>query len=159
QFDQFHPAWEVLKKMTADNAKFRCFPDSVHTNGPGGLLMAHSILTAMRAPALVSDAALDADGKVQSTKNCDVRDLKSECRGLTYKRLVQALPLAVSPDGKGRLSCLDNLSALNVYGLKVTGLKDGRSQLSIDGKKVGELDSKQLAGGVNLALYDLGPIT
>src|SRR5262245_15064400 len=25
QFDQFHPAWEVLKKMAADNARFRCF--------------------------------------------------------------------------------------------------------------------------------------
>src|SRR5262249_13648221 len=142
QFDQFHPAWEVLKKMAADNAKFRCFPDSVHTNGAGGLLMAHSILTAMRAPALVSDAALGADGKVLSAKNCALTDVKAD-NGLTFTRLDKALPLVISPDAKPLLPYLDNLSALNVYGLKVTGLKGGKYQLSVDGKKVGEFGSEQ----------------
>src|SRR5262249_1018036 len=39
-FDQFHPALAVLQKMAEDKAAFDCFPDSVHTNGRGGLLMA-----------------------------------------------------------------------------------------------------------------------
>lgn len=159
--DQFHPALAVLKKMTADNAKFDCFPDSVHTNSRGGLLMAYAILTAMHAPALVSEAVLDAQGKtVTAAEKCKVTDIALADGKLSFVRLDEALPLVLSADQKALLPYLDNLAALNNYGLKVTGLaKNTQYQLTIDGKLVAKFTGDQLAKGVNLALDDLGPIT
>jgi lysophospholipase L1-like esterase len=158
--DQFSSALAVLKKMAADKAAFDCFPDSVHTNSKGGVLMAHSILTAMHAPAVVSDLALDATGKVTASDGCKVSDVKAGSDSITFTRLDNALPLVLSADQKGLLPYLDNLANLNRYGLKVAGLdKAGRYELKIDGKKAATFTGEQLAKGVNLAGEDLGPIT
>jgi lysophospholipase L1-like esterase len=160
QFDQFHPALAVLQKMAKDNTPFDCFPDSVHTNTLGGLLMADAILTAMHAPAIVSEADLDAGGKVLGTDRCKVSDVKAEGGNLRFTRLDDALPMVLSSEQKQLLPYLDNLANLNRYGLKVTGLeKDAHYELKIDGQKVADLTGDQLGKGVNLALDDLGPIT
>jgi lysophospholipase L1-like esterase len=158
--DQFHSALAVLHQMTEDRAAFDCFPDSVHTNSRGGLLMAWSILTALHAPGTVSDLALEADGKVTAAERCKVSGVTSANGRLSFTRSDEALPLVLAPEQKQLLPYLDNLSALNRYGLKVSGLdKDGKYELKIDGKKVAELAGADLDKGVNLALDDLGPIT
>jgi lysophospholipase L1-like esterase len=157
--DQFRPALLVLRRMAKDKASFECFPDSVHTNHCGGLLMAHSILTALGAPAVVSDLTLDASGKVASAERCKVSDVKAAGGGLSFTRTDEALPLVPSPDHRDLLDYLDSLSALNHYGLKVTGLaKDERYELKIDGNRAALLKGEALEKGVNLALTELGPI-
>jgi lysophospholipase L1-like esterase len=157
--DQFHPSLRVLRKLNEDKTAFDCFPDSVHTNGRGGLLMAHSILTAMHAPATVSGVALSADGNVTATERCKVSDVKTDGGKLSFTRTDEALPMVPTPDQKALLPYLDDLSKLNRYGLKVTGLdRNARYELSIDGKKVAMLTGGQLNEGVNLAVYELGPI-
>lgn len=158
-YDQFHQALAVLKKMTADNAPFNCFPDSVHTNANGALLMAHSILTAMRAPALVSGATVDASGKVVTSDHCKLTEVAAAGGKLAFTRLDEALPIVVPAEQKALLPYLDNLSALNAYDLKVTGLQAEKYDLSVDGQRVATLTSAELAKGVNLAAYDLGPIS
>jgi lysophospholipase L1-like esterase len=160
--DQFHPAQDVLKKMAEDKAPFDCFPDSVHTNGRGGLLMAWAILTALHAPPVVSDVSMKADGTVLSADTCKVSGVDASGGKLAFSRADEAIPLALTKDQKQLLPYLDSLSALNRYGLKVAGLEKGtRYQLKIDGKRVGDYSftGEDLAKGVNLALYDLGPIT
>jgi lysophospholipase L1-like esterase len=159
-FDQFHPALAVLRKLAEDKAAFDCFPDSVHTNARGGLLMAHSILTAMNAPAVVSDATVSTgDKRGSSTENCTVSDLKIQDGTISFTRLDKALPLVLSAEHKPLLPYLDDLAKLNRYGLTIIGLeKEAKYELSIDGKKVAVLTGGQLGQGVNLALGDLGPI-
>lgn len=158
--DQFRPALAVLKKMAEDKASFDCFPDSVHTNGKGGLLMAYSILTGMHAPAVVSDVALDSSGKVTASDNCKVSNVKADTDSISFTRLDNALPVVLSADQKALLPYLDNLAKLNHYGLKVAGLgKDTKYELKIDAKPVATFTGEQLAKGVNLASEDLGPIT
>ncbi len=160
QFDQFHPALAVLHKMAEDQTPFDCFPDSVHTNSLGGLLMADSILTAMHAPAVVSEADLDAGGKVLGSDRCKLSDIKTGDGILRFTRLDDALPMVLTPEQKKLLPYLDNLANLNHYGLKVTGLeKDAHYEVKIDGKKVADCTGDQLGKGVELALDDLGPIT
>jgi lysophospholipase L1-like esterase len=158
--DQFHPALAVLHKMAEDKAKFDCFPDSVHTNGRGGLLMAYAILTGMHAPALVSDVAVEADGKVTAAQRCKVTDVKADSGTLSFTRLDESLPLVLSKEQRELLPYLDNLNGLDRYGLKVSGLaKDTSYELTIDGKPAGKFSSEELDKGVNLALSNLGPIT
>jgi lysophospholipase L1-like esterase len=158
--DQFHPALAVLKKMTDDKTSFDCFPDSVHTNGRGGLLMAHSILTAMNAPAVVSDLTIDAVQTTSTTERCKVEGVKKGIDGtLAFTRIDEALPLVLTKDQQQLLPYLGQLASLNRYGLKVTGLdKDSSYEVKIDGKAVAKYTGADLAKGVNLALADLGPI-
>jgi lysophospholipase L1-like esterase len=158
--DQFHAALAVLHKLAADKASFNCFPDSVHTNSRGGLLMAYSILTGMHAPAVVSDVALEANGKLTAAQRCKVTDVKADGGTLTFTRLDESLPLVLSKEQQELLPYLDNLNGLNRYGLKVSGLpKDGNYELTIDGKAAGKFTSEDLDKGINLALSNLGPIT
>jgi lysophospholipase L1-like esterase len=158
--DQFHPSLKVMQKTAADKTPFVCFPDSVHTNSLGGLLMAHSILTAMKAPAVVSDAALEAGGKVTATERCKVTDVKASGGGVTFTRQDEALPMVLSKDQKALLPYLDNLDDLNRYGLKVSGLdKAAKYEVKIDGKTVATVTGEELGKGVNLGNDDLGPIT
>jgi lysophospholipase L1-like esterase len=159
--DQFHPALTVLQKMAADTAPFFCFPDSVHTNSPGGLLMAHSILTAMHAPPVVSDVTLTSTGMINAKQGCKITDVKVDQLGkVSFNRVDDALPMVIAADQKVLLPYLDHLKRLNFYGLTVIGLnKDWTYELKIDGKVVGKLSAQQLDKGVNLALHELGPIT
>ena len=53
--DQYAVTRKVLEKMAADERQaVKPFPDGVHTNPAGGLLMAHTILVGLQAPAEVS---------------------------------------------------------------------------------------------------------
>src|SRR5206468_12964279 len=52
--DQYAVTRAALEKMTADDPGAKTvnpFPDGVHTSGQGGLLMAHTILVELHAPA------------------------------------------------------------------------------------------------------------
>jgi hypothetical protein len=50
------------------------------------------------------------------------------------------------------------LKDLNYYGLKVSGLKEGKYSVSMDGKAVGNYSASDLAKGVNLGNLDKGPL-
>ena len=49
-----------MEKDDPTAKKVRPFGDGFHTSPPGGLLMAHAILTGLKAPALVSTVEIDA---------------------------------------------------------------------------------------------------
>ncbi len=138
------------------------FPDGFHTAPPGGLLMAHAILTGLNAPALVSDVVIDVTAGTP----------KSEAKGakfvgkvvfiddttVAFTRLDDALPLPVQKDWLPMLPYTNELKDLNYYGLTVKGLKDGDYAVSIDGVEAAKFTAKQLAEGVNLGNLASGPI-
>ena len=50
--DQYSATRATLEKLVADKAdNVDPFPDSVHTDSDGGLLMAHAILTGLKSPS------------------------------------------------------------------------------------------------------------
>ncbi len=160
--DQYAVTRKVLAKIAEDNANVHPFPDGVHTNGPGGLLMAHTILTGLRAPAIVSDVEIDAAAKKATPTDCTIEELAVTSDGISFQRTDKALPMPIQPDWRPILPYVSELKELNYYGLKATGLSDGKYALSIDGKKVGEYTAEELSKGVNLgnlgsgALFDQG---
>lgn len=132
--------------------------DGFHTAPPGGLLMAHAILTGLHAPALVSDVVVDIT-KPQAVANaCAVADLKATDTGVSFTRTDKALPMPMQKDWLPMLPYLNDMNDLNYYGLTVKGLKDGDYTVSIDGVAVGKFTAKQLAGGVNLGNVTAGPV-
>jgi lysophospholipase L1-like esterase len=156
--DQYAVTRKALDKIAADQAPVHPFPDGVHTNGAGGLLMAHTILVGLHAPALVSDVKIDVAAKSAKPKGCTVDDLSAASDRVTFTRKDQALPLPVPPDAGPLLPYVSQLTDLNYYGLKVTGLSAGKYALTIDGKEVGTFDADELAKGVNLGNLTRGPL-
>lgn len=159
--DQYAVTRTSLEKMAADDPdakKVNPFPDGVHTSSAGGLLMAHTILVGLHAPALVSDVAIDAAGNKAAPKACTVGKLKASPTEVAFERLDEALPMPVQKDWASLLPYVDNLKDLNWYGLKVTGLEKGKYALKIDDKDVATFTSEELAEGVNLGNVMAGPI-
>lgn len=159
--DQYAITRAALEKMAAgdpDAQKVNPFPDGVHTNGQGGLLMAHSILAGLHAPALVSDLEIDAASGKATSKACSVEKLKATAKEVAFDRMDEALPLPLQKDWLPLLPYVNDLKDLNWYGLKVTGLSAGNYALSIDGKEIGSFSAEELAKGVNLGNLVTGPI-
>lgn len=162
--DQYAITRAATDKMEVDDPeakKAKPYYDGFHTSPPGGMLMAHAILTGLKAPALVSDVqfALENDGKVTVVpKKCDIPDGKFEGGVLRFTRLDEAIPIPVQKDWLPMLPYTNELKDLNWYGLAVTGLKDADYIVSIDGVAVGKYTAKELAAGVNLGNATAGPV-
>ncbi|MBN9120120.1 MAG: SGNH/GDSL hydrolase family protein [Planctomycetes bacterium] len=136
------------------------YPDGFHTAAPGGLLMAHAILTGLKAPAVVSDVTVYADKNQASSTACKIDDLSVSPNGagVSFTRTDDALPMPVQKDWLPMLPYTNELRDLNYYGLTVKGLKDGDYAVSIGGVGVGKFSAKQLADGVNLGTLTAGPV-
>jgi lysophospholipase L1-like esterase len=157
--DQYAVTRSAVERMEKDDPQAKTakpYYDGFHTSPPGGLLMAHAILTGLNAPALVSDVSIDA-GKA-TTKACKVEKLEATPAAVSFTRTDDALPLPVQKDWLSMLPYLNDLKDLNWYGLKVTGLNSGKYVLSIDKKDVGTFSSEELAKGVNLGNLTSGPV-
>jgi lysophospholipase L1-like esterase len=157
--DQYATTRATFEKMEADKAdNVKPFPDGFHTASSGGLMMAHAILTGMKAPALVSDVSIDVPTSKTTAKACQVTGLSADPAALEFDRLDQALPLSIPEEYGSLLPYLNQLKDLNWYGLKVTGLASGKYAVSIDGAEVAQYTAEELASGVNLGLATKGPI-
>jgi hypothetical protein len=157
--DQYAITRAALERIENDKATTVVpFGDGFHTASPGGLFMAHAILTALHAPALVSDVELDAAGGDPKTKACRVESVNRAESSVAFDRTDEALPMPIQKDWVSLLPYVNQLQDLNWYGLKVTGLAAGTYSLTIDGTEVASFSSDQLAAGVNLGNLTAGPI-
>jgi lysophospholipase L1-like esterase len=156
--DQYAITRRVLEKIAEDKARVRSFPDGVHTSPAGGLLMAHTILAGLHAPAVVSDLEIDAASRDAKTTGCKVDKLGGDAGGLSFERTDEALPLPVLKEWRPLLPYVGQLKDLNWYGLKVKGLNAGKYALTIDGKPAGTFTDKELVAGVNLGNLEAGPL-
>lgn len=161
--DQYAVTRQALEKMEADKAdKVIPFGDGFHTSSNGGMLMAHAILTRLNAPAVVSEATIDLNTNALSGTGCTVDKLVKPSpdakKDIAFQRLDQALPIPVQPDWVTLLPYMNNLSDLNVHGLKVIGLEAGNYNVGIDGVDVATFSADDLAKGVNLGNVQKGPV-
>jgi lysophospholipase L1-like esterase len=157
--DQYAVTRKVLERIAADKAPVSPFPDGVHTNGAGGLLMAHTILAGLHAPAAVSELVIDAGTRTSKARGCSLEQLNfTGDGGVSFVRTDRALPLPVARDWRPILPYIDQLRDLNWYGLQVAGLAGGKYTLAIDDQEVGSFTAEELAAGVNLGNLDRGPL-
>lgn len=157
--DQYAVTRKAVEKMEADKAeKVVPYYDGFHTSSPGGLLMAHAILTGLNAPATVSSAVIDAAGKKSTTERCKVENLVVEAGSVSFDRTDEAIPMPILPDWVTILPYVNNLKDLNNYNLTVSGLAEGKWSITMDGKPVATATASELAAGVNLGLATSGPV-
>jgi lysophospholipase L1-like esterase len=157
--DQYAVTRAEFEKMEADKAdNVKPFYDGFHTSPPGGLQMAHAILTQLKAPAVVSDVTIDVPTSRVTETACKVTGLTADPAALEFSRLDEAIPFAIAPDYVSLLPYINNLKDLNYYGLKVTGLASGKYAVICEGAEVAQYTADELAAGVNLGLATKGPI-
>lgn len=159
--DQYATTRAATDRMEVDDPtakKAVPYYDGFHTSPPGGMLMAHAILTGLKAPALVSDVVIRAAGTKVEARGCKVDLDKYEDGPITFTRTDDAIPMPVQKDWLPMLPYTNELKDLNYYGLTVKGLKDGDYTVSIDGTQVGKYTAKELAAGVNLGTLTAGPV-
>ncbi len=157
--DQYAKTRTELEKMEQDDpkaAKVRPFGDGFHTSSPGGLQMAHAILTGLHAPALVSDVSIE--GGQAKTRGCAVSELKVSDSEVSFERADEAIPLPIQKDWLSVVPYLNDLKDLNWYGIQVGNLTAGQYAITIDDKEVGRYSADALAKGVNLGNVQTGPI-
>ncbi len=146
----------ALEKAEAADPKTaqKIIPDRVHPGPSGHLLMAEALLKAWNAPATVTAVQIDAIAvKAVRTDNTEVSGLKAS-DGLTWTQNDKALPMPVNmedPVVRLAMQSSDFFKTVDWQPLKVTGLKNGRYLLKIDGQEMGTFTREQLAEGLNLA--------
>jgi lysophospholipase L1-like esterase len=160
--DQFHPYLSVLDKARAAGPKYDRITsgDAVHPGPPGQALMAASILKGLHFPKTVAKVFIYASAaSLASCENTKVSNLKKEGEVIKFDQLDEALPF-FPEDARSILKWTPILEDLNDYNLKVTGLKAGKYEIKLGGKKVAEVTADALATGVNLAdaILKSGPI-
>jgi lysophospholipase L1-like esterase len=160
--DQFHPYLKVLDKARGEMDKYQRITagDAVHPGPAGQSLMAASILKGLSFPALVASIEIDAaKGSATATKNCKAAQIGAKDGGISWEQRDEALPF-FPPEAEGILKWSPIRDDLNHYGLKVTGLKEGKYEVRLGGKTVATYTADELAKGVNLAAAALkdGPV-
>jgi lysophospholipase L1-like esterase len=150
--DQFHPFVKVEERARTADPKNRIGGgDVVHPGPPGQAVMAWAILKGLHFPEQVSSVEIDAEsGKVTSARNCKADGLEVKDGRVRFSRQDEALPF-FPEEARGILKWAPIRDELNDYRLKVTGLKAGRYEVRLGGKKVAEYPAEELASGVNLA--------
>lgn len=156
------PVAAMLKKANAEDSATaqKILPDRVHPALAGHMVMAEQLLKAWHARPMVSGVTIDAAGKVSAADFAFVSDVKTTPLSWTEKDEALPLPFAAwLADDKDHSMALaikssDVTEALNEQPLRVTGLAEGRYKISIDASLVGTWSEKELADGVNLAVFD-----
>jgi lysophospholipase L1-like esterase len=162
--DQYGVTRAAVEAMTKDDPKAekaKPYYDGFHTSPPGGLLMAHAILTQLKAPAVVSHAHFltgNTKGETPANVGCKVTDVTGTGTSLAFTRTDDAIPMPIQKDWRPMLPYTNELKDLNLYGLTVAGLEEGKYDVTCDGVKVGTYTAKELAAGVNLGNADAGPL-
>ncbi len=157
--DQYAITRAAVEKMEVDKAdKVIPYYDGFHTASPGGLLMAHAILTGMGAPAVVSEAKLVVGAEKATAAGCEISKLETTPKRVAFTRVDAALPLPVQPDWVTLLPYVNQLEDLNKYTLQVGGLEAGKYVVTVDGETIATLTAEELAAGVNLGNVITGPI-
>ncbi len=141
----------------------KIIPDRVHPGFAGHLIMAEALLKSWDARRLVSSVTIQAGSKpkLEAAEHASVAGL-ANANSLSWTETEDALPLPFAQWeqawGVGPLPLVlrssDVSQALNDEVLKVSGLKSGVYSLKIDGAQVATFNNDELAGGVNLALFE-----
>lgn len=159
--DQYAITRAAQEKMAENDpkaTKAKPYYDGFHTAPPGGLLMAYTILTGLKAPALGSDVVIDAKTLEAQTKQCTVSKPAGNDHGVEFTRTDQSIPLPIQKDWLPMLPYTDDLKNLNWYGLTVKNLEAGQYAVKIDGVEVGQFSHEALATGINIGNLTTGPI-
>lgn len=130
--------------------------DRIHPGDAAHWVIAATVMKAWHVNPIVSAVNLDAvTATITSVQRTSVSGLTGNAAGLKWEQQDEALPLPLDLNDSlmQMILRLTDLASLDQQTLHVSGLKPGRYNLLIDGRKIAaSFSSEQLSAGVNLAL-------
>jgi lysophospholipase L1-like esterase len=131
--------------------------DGIHLNDLGQTAMAFAILKGLGAPREVSSATVDAATGKSEAQGCTLSDVAVSGDTVSFTRLDEGLPLNFGLFGALKYRFIPIPDEINRYTLKISGLADGRYEVTASERKLGMFTAGQLAAGVNLASATADP--
>jgi len=142
---------DVQTRAKASDPGFVMINDGVHPGALGHVVMAYGLLKALGCIDKASALTIDAVESKTTCERCKAADLKVTGDSITFTRTDEALPVYFEDDTWSVMKYFPAIDEFDNYSLKVTGLKPGKWDLTVQGKSVGAYASDELANGVNLA--------
>jgi len=143
-------AVEAMEKDDPKAEKAKPYYDGFHTASPGGLLMAHAILTGLKAPAMTLPS-------VDQTKTAEQKPDALSTTTLSFTRSVSPLSMPLMKDWVPMLPYINKFNDLNSDAVVIKSLSSGNYEMMLAGKSVGIFTEKDFAEGVNLGTLTAGP--
>jgi lysophospholipase L1-like esterase len=145
---------EHVSARRADRVSVSIMPDGVHPNPTGHWLIAQTLLSAWKAPALVAEVQIDAEALQTSSDQVD--HLARHDGGLSFSWR-SPLPMPIDPRcDPESIQLAEVADRLNRYRLTVTGLGEDRYQLLAADSGTGApepmvvVTASELAEGIDL---------
>ncbi len=123
--------------------------DGVHLSDLGQLAMAYAMIQGLGVAGPVSEASINAaEARVTDQTDCTISGLECREGNISFIRLDKGLPLNL-----GVLSGLNHrfvpMPDLGRYHLRVSGLPEGKYDITADGRNLGQQSAAALAKGVD----------
>lgn len=132
--------------------------DRVHPGVQGHWLMAYTFLKAQNASPTIAKFTIDAlHNKVTSSENCEISNVKTINGAVVFDYFPKALPLPFNDEYKKAASIVPITDELNQEITQVTGLKEGKYCLTVDGQEIGTYSAADFAKGINISLAESNP--
>ncbi len=167
--DFYHPMLAINHREQAKDTTFSLTPnDRIHPDNNGHMVMAYQFLKDQGlANHAVADISLNtANKKVIKEANCHVSNFNIYTDSLSFNYLANSLPYPLDTISRGwgnhksqadALSLIPWTKEFNQEILAVNGLQKANYNVYIDGEKIGNWPSEQLAKGINMAEISTTP--
>lgn len=161
--DFYHPMLAINKREQAKDSTFSLTPnDRVHPDNDGHMVMAYLFLKAQGlANHPVAEAGVNAQTKkIIKAANCTISQIDANPHAVSFTYLAKSLPYPLDTVSRGwgnhkkqadALKLVPFTKEFNQEMLTVKGLADGNYVLMIDGEKIRNYTSGELASGINMA--------
>jgi len=146
--DTHHPLAAMQAAGEKEDPAYSMLKDKIHLTNPAYVGWGYILYDLLDPDAAESAATLEADGRVVSTKRCEILDVKAGPGVLSFTRADKVLPIL--PPGSLPPRQAVPLEARSRYLLRVEGLPEGSYAITSEGEPVGTADAKTLAAGINL---------
>jgi len=158
-----HPMLEINRQGQLKDSLFSLEPnDRIHPDNNGHMVMAYLFLKAQRLDNLpVANFSIDVNNKKAVKEiNCKISNISVKGNIVSFNYLAYSLPYPADTIPRGAyqnkaqsdgLKLVPFNNEFNQEILKVTGLKPGTYQLSMDGQVISNWSAKELSSGINLA--------
>ena len=164
------PMVRLASEIQKEDPKFSfCRQDRIHPDQDGQMVMAYLFLKAQGLSGRkVAHVSINArKRRVEELQYCTVSDIEAGDGILSFDYLAESLPYpcdSISEHGwanvrsqRDAMMLVPFMEEFNQETLKVSGLEDGTYRLTIDGIFIDDVESQDLAAGINLASYTNTP--
>lgn len=151
--DMYHPLNQITLQQREKTPSFTLIPDAVHPGADGHVIMAVALIHDLNLAAPISAVQVHraADGNwTGSTRKATLADVQGDANSVSFTVTAESLPWVLPENAQLGVKLTSLGHRCSRESLQVTGLPQGKYNLSIDGTSVGTFTDVQLGQRIEL---------